>query len=153
MPLPRTKACANGLRLRSPRLVAALAAGEPQVAAATLRRAELSDEQWLQLIPVLQQRKLIPFLDMAYQGFGRSLDEDAFAVRAMVDAGLTFLLANSFSKNFSYYSERCGGLSVVCQSADEADRVLGQPPRWHVSSRLGLKPESGVFPTACLAAA
>lgn len=63
---------------------------------------------------------------MAYQGFGRSLDEDAFAVRAMVDAGLTFLLANSFSKNFSYYSERCGGLSVVCQSADEADRVLGQ---------------------------
>ena len=88
--------------------------------------ADLSDEQWLQLIPVLQQRKLIPFLDMAYQGFGRSLDEDAFAVRAMVDAGLTFLLANSFSKNFSYYSERCGGLSVVCKSADEADRVLGQ---------------------------
>lgn len=88
--------------------------------------ADLSDEQWLQLIPVLQQRRLIPFLDMAYQGFGRSLDEDAFAVRAMVDAGLTFLLANSFSKNFSYYSERCGGLSVVCQSADEADRVLGQ---------------------------
>lgn len=88
--------------------------------------ADLSDEQWLKLIPVLQQRKLIPFLDMAYQGFGRSLDEDAFAVRAMVDAGLTFLLANSFSKNFSYYSERCGGLSVVCKSADEADRVLGQ---------------------------
>ncbi|MBY6347578.1 aspartate/tyrosine/aromatic aminotransferase [Providencia rettgeri] len=88
--------------------------------------ADLSDEQWLQLIPVLQERKLIPFLDMAYQGFGRSLDDDAFAVRAMVDAGLTFLLANSFSKNFSYYSERCGGLSVVCKSADEADRVLGQ---------------------------
>ncbi len=88
--------------------------------------ADLNDEQWLALIPVLQERKLIPFLDMAYQGFGRSLDEDAFAVRAMADAGLTFLVANSFSKNFSYYSERCGGLSVVCQSAEEAGRVLGQ---------------------------
>lgn len=87
---------------------------------------DLNDEQWLTVIELLQERELIPFVDMAYQGFGRSLDEDAFAIRAMDQAGLTFLVANSFSKNFSYYSERCGGLSVVCQSADEASRVLGQ---------------------------
>lgn len=87
---------------------------------------DLDDEQWLTVIELLRELELIPFVDMAYQGFGRSLDKDAFAIRAMDQAGLTFLVANSFSKNFSYYSERCGGLSVVCQSADEASRVLGQ---------------------------
>jgi len=87
---------------------------------------DLNDEQWLTVIELLRDRELIPFVDMAYQGFGRSLDEDAYAIRAMDQAGLTFLVANSFSKNFSYYSERCGGLSVVCQSAEEASRVLGQ---------------------------
>ncbi|GGE55922.1 MAG TPA: aspartate/tyrosine/aromatic aminotransferase [Paenalcaligenes hominis] len=87
---------------------------------------DLNDEQWLTVIELLRERELIPFVDMAYQGFGRSLDEDAYAIRAMDQAGLTFLVANSFSKNFSYYSERCGGLSVVCQSAEEASRVLGQ---------------------------
>src|SRR3546814_17609844 len=44
----------------------------------------------------------------------------------MADAGLSFLVANSFSKNFSFYAERCGGLSVVCSSSEEADRVMGQ---------------------------
>lgn len=87
---------------------------------------DLSEPQWQQLIPVLVEKELIPFVDMAYQGFGRGLDEDAYAIRAMVDAGLSFFVANSFSKNFSYYSERCGALSVVCQSSQEAERVLGQ---------------------------
>lgn len=87
---------------------------------------DLDDTQWLTVIAILRERNLIAFVDMAYQGFARGLDEDAFAIRAMDDAGLTFLVANSFSKNFSYYSERCGGLSVVCQSAEEANRVLGQ---------------------------
>src|SRR3546814_6470422 len=73
--------------------------------------ADLSHEQWRQVIAVLASNQLIPFLDMAYQGFGKSLDEDAYAVRAMADAGLSFLVANSFSKNFSFYAERCGGLS------------------------------------------
>ncbi len=85
-----------------------------------------SPEQWLQLIPILVERELIAFVDMAYQGFGTGLDEDAFAVRAMADAGLTFVVANSFSKNLSFYGERCGGLSVVCESQEEADGVLGQ---------------------------
>ncbi|UHL63718.1 aspartate/tyrosine/aromatic aminotransferase [Paralcaligenes sp. KSB-10] len=87
---------------------------------------DLSQEQWLRLIPVLEAHELIPFLDIAYQGFGTGLQEDAFAIRAMADAGLSFLVANSFSKNFSFYAERCGGLSVVCASRDEAERVLGQ---------------------------
>ncbi|BFG79792.1 aspartate/tyrosine/aromatic aminotransferase [Paraburkholderia terrae] len=87
---------------------------------------DLTAEQWLAIIAVLEDRDLIPFVDMAYQGFGQSLDADAFGVRAMADAGVTFLVANSFSKNFSLYGERVGGLSVVCRTRDEADRVLGQ---------------------------
>lgn len=92
--------------------------------------ADLTVEQWQQLIAVLKAQQLIPFLDMAYQGFGQGLDADAYAVRAMAEAGLQFLVANSFSKNFAYYSERCGALSVVCESAEAAERVLGQLNAW-----------------------
>lgn len=92
--------------------------------------ADLNNEQWQQLIEVLKEKKLIPFLDMAYQGFAEGLEQDAYAVRAMADAGLSFLVANSFSKNFAYYAERCGSLSVVCKSADEAQRVVGQLNAW-----------------------
>lgn len=87
---------------------------------------DLSKRQWEELIPVLRDAGLIPFVDMAYQGFGEGIVEDAFAVRMMADAGITFLVANSFSKNFSLYGERCGGLSVVCATSGEAERVLGQ---------------------------
>src|SRR5690606_39298400 len=87
---------------------------------------DLSQAQWLQVIEVLQERGLIPFLDIAYQGLAEGMEEDAYAVRAMADAGLTVLVANSFSKNLSVYGERCGGLSVVCGSSAEADLVLGQ---------------------------
>lgn len=92
--------------------------------------ADLTVEQWQQLIAVLKAQQLIPFLDMAYQGFGQGLEADAYAVRAMAEAGLQFLVANSFSKNFAYYSERCGALSVVCESAEAAERVLGQLNAW-----------------------
>lgn len=102
---------------------------------------DLSREQWGQVIAVLQERGLIPFLDIAYQGMGDGMEEDAYAVRAMADAGLTVLVANSFSKNLSIYGERCGGLSVVASSAQEAELVLGQlkaavrriysSPPWH----------------------
>jgi aromatic-amino-acid transaminase len=87
---------------------------------------DLTEVQWRQLIPVLLDREAIAFVDMAYQGFGAGLEEDAFAVRALTEAGVACLVANSFSKNFSLYGERCGGLSVVCASADETQRVLGQ---------------------------
>ncbi|WP_042300755.1 amino acid aminotransferase [Paraburkholderia kururiensis] len=87
---------------------------------------DLTDDQWAELVPVLREHKLIPFVDMAYQGFGAGLDEDAACIRMLASAGLPLVVANSFSKNFSLYGERCGGLSVVCESADTARNVQGQ---------------------------
>ncbi len=87
---------------------------------------DLNEAQWMQLIDVLQKRDLLPFVDMAYQGFGAGLDADAFAVREIARRGVPALVANSFSKNFSLYGERCGGLHVICEDAAAADRVLGQ---------------------------
>ena len=87
---------------------------------------DLTPLQWDELIPVLQERELLPFLDLAYQGYGDGIEEDAFAVRALLDAGLSFFVANSFSKSMSLYGERCGALSVVCPDAVQAANVLGQ---------------------------
>ncbi|MDR5773837.1 MULTISPECIES: amino acid aminotransferase [unclassified Caballeronia] len=87
---------------------------------------DLDEAQWVKVIDVLQKRDLLPFVDMAYQGFGAGLDADAFAVREIARRGVPAFVANSFSKNFSLYGERCGGLHVVCDDAAEADRVLGQ---------------------------
>lgn len=87
---------------------------------------DLDRAQWERLIGVLQERDLLPFVDMAYQGFGAGLDDDAFAVRELARRGVTAFVANSFSKNFSLYGERCGGLHVICEDADAAGRVLGQ---------------------------
>ena len=87
---------------------------------------DLSVAQWQTLLPVLQARELIPFLDLAYQGYGTGMDEDAYAIRLFADAGLSFFVANSFSKSMSLYGERCGALSVVCPDAAQAVNVLGQ---------------------------
>ena len=87
---------------------------------------DLSPLQWDELIPVLKARELLPFLDLAYQGYGDGLEADTFAIRALADAGLSFFVANSFSKNMSLYGERCGALSVVCPDAAQAANVLGQ---------------------------
>ncbi|MBD8108547.1 aromatic amino acid transaminase [Erwinia persicina] len=88
--------------------------------------ADLTDAQWDEVTAVLQSRELIPFLDIAYQGFGAGMEEDAYAIRAIAAAGLPALVSNSFSKIFSLYGERVGGLSIVCDDAEEASRVLGQ---------------------------
>lgn len=88
--------------------------------------SDLDRAQWDQVIAVVAARGLIPFLDIAYQGFGEGIDEDAYAVREMARLGLPCLVSQSFSKIFSLYAERVGTLSVVCASAEEADRVLGQ---------------------------
>ncbi|WP_353190279.1 amino acid aminotransferase [Pandoraea pnomenusa] len=87
---------------------------------------DLNDAQWVQLIDVLKKRELLPFVDMAYQGFGSGIDADAFVIRELARQGVPAFVANSFSKNFSLYGERCGGLSVICESSEAADRVLGQ---------------------------
>ena len=87
---------------------------------------DLAPVQWDRLIPVLRERELLPYLDLAYQGFGDGIDEDAYAVRALAASGLTFFVANSFSKSMSVYGERCGALSAICASPAEADLVMGQ---------------------------
>ncbi len=87
---------------------------------------DLTQDQWRALVPVIRERELLPFLDLAYQGYGDGIEADAFAPRLLADEGLPFLIANSFSKSMSLYGERCGGLSVVCPDADQAARVLGQ---------------------------
>ena len=88
--------------------------------------ADLTPAQWDSVIEILKARDLIPFLDIAYQGFGGGMEDDAYAIRAIASAGLPALVSNSFSKIFSLYGERVGGLTVVCQNADEAARVLSQ---------------------------
>jgi aromatic-amino-acid transaminase len=87
---------------------------------------DLDRAQWQALVPVLRERALLPYLDLAYQGYGEGIEADAFAVRLLADAGLSFFVANSFSKSMSVYGERAGALSVVCGSAAEAELVLGQ---------------------------
>ena len=87
---------------------------------------DLTRAQWDALIPVLRERQLLPYLDLAYQGFGDSIEADAYAARALASAGLSFFIANSFSKSMSVYGERCGALSVVCPDAAQAVNVLGQ---------------------------
>lgn len=88
--------------------------------------ADLKPEDWDQVIDVLQQRKLIPFLDMAYQGFGQGLEQDAYVIRALDRCGMNFIVSHSFSKIFSLYGERIGSLSFVCDDADISQKVLGQ---------------------------
>ena len=87
---------------------------------------DITADQWDQVIASVKARKLTPFLDMAYQGFGQGITEDGAVVEKFVAAGLSFLVSTSFSKSFSLYGERVGALSVLCQSKEEADRVLSQ---------------------------
>jgi aromatic-amino-acid transaminase len=87
---------------------------------------DLSPAQWDQLLPLFAQRKLLPYLDLAYQGYGDGIDADASAIRKLADARIPFIVANSFSKSMSVYGERAGALSVVCSDAAEAALVLGQ---------------------------
>ena len=87
---------------------------------------DLSPAQWETVIATIRQYELVPFVDMAYQGFGFGLKEDGEAVRQFLAAGVGFFVSTSFSKSFSLYGERVGALSVVCASKDEATRVLSQ---------------------------
>ncbi len=82
--------------------------------------------QWDQVVASVKARNLTAFLDMAYQGFGFGIQEDGAVIQKFVDAGLSFLVSTSFSKSFSLYGERVGALSVLCESKDEAAKVLSQ---------------------------
>jgi aromatic-amino-acid transaminase len=90
---------------------------------------DLLPEQWAEVLEVVTGRGLVPYLDLAYQGFGDGLDQDALAARLFAGATSPVFLSSSFSKSFSLYGERVGAFSVVAGSDDEAARVLSQLKR------------------------
>jgi len=90
---------------------------------------DLTPADWQNVLDVVKAKGLIPFLDMAYQGFGDGIDEDAAAVRLFAESGLSFFVSSSFSKSFSLYGERVGALSIITESKDESARVLSQVKR------------------------
>ncbi|MEQ6434136.1 amino acid aminotransferase [Comamonas sp. w2-DMI] len=87
---------------------------------------DITPAQWDQVVAVVKARNLIPFLDMAYQGFGHGIAEDGVAIGKFVASGMNIFVSTSFSKSFSLYGERVGALSVVCNDKEEAARVLSQ---------------------------
>ena len=87
---------------------------------------DLTEQQWGSVIDTVTQAGLVPFLDMAYQGFSESLDADGAVVRRFAETGLPVLVSTSFSKSLGLYGERVGALSVVCADAEEAARLLSQ---------------------------
>jgi aromatic-amino-acid transaminase len=91
--------------------------------------ADATPEQWQQIVATIKARGLIPFLDMAYQGFADGIEQDGFAVRLFADSGIPFFVSSSFSKSFSLYGERVGALSIVDNSKEESARVLSQVKR------------------------
>ncbi|WP_339524842.1 amino acid aminotransferase [Pseudomonas sp. EA_35y_Pfl2_R111] len=90
---------------------------------------DLSLDDWKAVLEVLREREHVPFLDIAYQGFGDGIEQDAFAVRLFAASGIPFFVSSSFSKSFSLYGERVGALSIVTGNQDEANRVLSQAKR------------------------
>ena len=91
--------------------------------------ADLSDAQWKEVVELCRERGLVPFLDMAYQGFSDGIEPDAVAVRAFSASGLQFFVSSSFSKSFSLYGERVGALSIITASKEESGRVMSQLKR------------------------
>ena len=90
---------------------------------------DLSLDDWKAVLEVLREREHVPFLDIAYQGFGDGIEQDAFAVRLLAASGIPFFVSSSFSKSFSLYGERVGALSIITGSQEEAGRVLSQAKR------------------------
>ncbi len=90
---------------------------------------DIQADQWPQVVAAMQKSGAVPFLDIAYQGFGDGIEADAVAVRAFVASGMNFFVASSFSKSFSLYGERVGALSIITTDRDEAARVVSQVKR------------------------
>jgi aromatic-amino-acid transaminase len=91
--------------------------------------ADMSADQWQTVVQICQEHNLIPFLDMAYQGFAEGIYEDGLAVRLFAQSGMSFFISSSFSKSFSLYGERVGALTIVTQSAGESANVASQVKR------------------------
>ncbi|MBB5943482.1 amino acid aminotransferase [Xanthomonas sp. 3307] len=92
--------------------------------------ADLSQAQWRTVAELLKERNLFPFVDIAYQGFDKGIDADAYAVRLLAEVGIdSYVVASSYSKSFSLYGERVGALSVVSANAAESKAVQSQVKR------------------------
>ena len=91
--------------------------------------ADLSADEWKQVVDVVRERGLVAFIDMAYQGFADGIKEDAIALDMFTASGLQFFVSSSFSKSFSLYGERVGALTIVAASKEEAGRVMSQVKR------------------------
>lgn len=115
--------------------------------------ADLTEAQWREVIDVVKARGLLPFIDMAYQGFADGIAEDAVALNLFVASGLQFLVSTSYSKSFSLYGERVGALSVVTASKDESARVLSQVKRMIRSNYSNPPTHGGAVVAAVLASA
>ncbi len=90
---------------------------------------DLSAAQWGEVVSIVRERDLVPFIDFAYQGFGEGIEQDAVAVRAFTRASIPCVISSSFSKSFSLYRERVGAITFVTADADEAKRVTSQLKR------------------------
>ena len=113
--------------------------------------ADLTEAQWRQIIDTIKSRGLIPFIDMAYQGFAEGISEDALALNLFVASGVQFFISTSYSKSFSLYGERVGALSVVTASKDESARVLSQLKRMIRSNYSNPPTHGGAIVAAVLA--
>jgi aromatic-amino-acid transaminase len=90
---------------------------------------DLDATQWDEVVAIVRERDLVPFIDFAYQGFGQGIEQDAVAVRAFTKAGLPCVISSSFSKSFSLYRERVGAITFVTADADESKRLTSQLKR------------------------
>ena len=123
---------AQALGVNFPKMLASLASAEPgtivvlHACCHNPTGYDITPSQWKQVVETVKSKGLTAFLDMAYQGFGHGIAEDGAVVDLFVQAGLSFFVATSFSKSFSLYGERVGALSVHCETADEAAKVLSQ---------------------------
>jgi aromatic-amino-acid transaminase len=91
--------------------------------------ADLTADQWKDVVAAVRERNLIAFIDMAYQGFADGIEPDAVALKLFADSGLQFFVSSSFSKSLSLYGERVGALSIVTASKEESARVMSQVKR------------------------
>ena len=123
---------AQALGVNFPKMLASLASAEPgtivvlHACCHNPTGYDITPSQWQQVVEIVKSKGLTAFLDMAYQGFGHGIAEDGAVIDLFVQAGLSFFVATSFSKSFSLYGERVGALSVHCETADEAAKVLSQ---------------------------
>ncbi|MDO8959902.1 MAG: amino acid aminotransferase [Rhodocyclaceae bacterium] len=113
--------------------------------------ADLTAAQWAEVVAAIKEKNLVAFIDMAYQGFADSIQQDAAALDLFTASGLQFFVSSSFSKSFSLYGERVGALTIVTASKDESARVLSQVKRVIRTNYSNPPTHGGAIVAACLA--